>query len=95
MGERAELLVERYAVHVITTAEAAAGAETLILAVKPQDMAALLEEMVPHVPAHRLVVSVAARRCSRGSRRSAAGPDRWSAPGQCGNRPDPKGDRRV
>jgi len=58
--ERAETLRERYAVEVVTTAEAAATAETLLLTVKPQDMAALLVELAPHAPAHRLVVSVAA-----------------------------------
>ena len=34
--------------------------ESLILTVKPQDMGGLLEEMAPHTPAHRLVVSAAA-----------------------------------
>jgi len=58
--ERADLLRERYAVRIATTAEASAAAETLILTVKPQDMGALLEEMSPHTPAHRLVISVAA-----------------------------------
>ena len=59
-AERAELLRERYGVRVVTNAEAAAEAETLILTVKPQDMGALLAELAPHVPADRLVVSVAA-----------------------------------
>jgi pyrroline-5-carboxylate reductase len=58
--ERAELLRERYGVQVLSTADAVATAETLVLTVKPQDMAALLEEMAPHTPAERLVVSVAA-----------------------------------
>jgi pyrroline-5-carboxylate reductase len=58
--ERAEVLRARYAVDVLSTADAAARAETLILTVKPQDMAALLAELAPHVPADRLVVSVAA-----------------------------------
>ena len=58
--ERAEVLHGRYAVEVLSTEDAAARAETLILTVKPQDMAALLAELAPHVPADRLVVSVAA-----------------------------------
>lgn len=59
-AERAELLRERYGVEVVPNAEAAKAADTLILTVKPQDMGALLEELGPHVPADRLVVSVAA-----------------------------------
>jgi pyrroline-5-carboxylate reductase len=58
--ERAELLRERYGVKAVSNAEAAKSADTLLLTVKPQDMAALLEELAPHVPADRLVVSVAA-----------------------------------
>jgi len=58
--ERAATLRERYGVEVLGTAEAAGRADTLILTVKPQDMAALLDELAPHVPADRLVVSAAA-----------------------------------
>jgi pyrroline-5-carboxylate reductase len=58
--DRAAVLRERYGVQVASTVEAVAAAETLILTVKPQDMAGLLEEMAEHTPAHRLVVSVAA-----------------------------------
>jgi pyrroline-5-carboxylate reductase len=58
--ERAELLRERYGVEVLGNAEAAGWADTLILTVKPQDMAALLDELAPHVPADRLVVTAAA-----------------------------------
>ncbi|XVQ86578.1 pyrroline-5-carboxylate reductase [Microbispora siamensis] len=58
--ERAEALRERYGVRVAGNAEAAKLADTLILAVKPQDMAALLTEISPHVAADRLVISVAA-----------------------------------
>lgn len=59
-ADRAGLLRERYGVDVATNAEAAVAADTLLLTVKPQDMAALLEELAPHVPPDRLVVSVAA-----------------------------------
>ncbi|HEU5155475.1 MAG TPA: pyrroline-5-carboxylate reductase [Streptosporangiaceae bacterium] len=58
--ERGALLRERYGVEVATNAEAAKRADTLILAVKPQDMAVLLEDVAPHVPAGRLVISIAA-----------------------------------
>ena len=59
-SERAATLRERYGVEVLGNAEAARWAETLILTVKPQDMAALLDELTPHVPADRLVVTAAA-----------------------------------
>src|SRR5262245_15334611 len=58
--ERGVLLRERYGVQVVANAEAAKQADTLVLAVKPQDMATLLEEITPHVPAGRLVISIAA-----------------------------------
>ncbi|MCF3107098.1 MULTISPECIES: pyrroline-5-carboxylate reductase [Streptomyces] len=58
--ERAEALRARYGVETVTNAEAAKTADTLILAVKPQDMAALLAELAPHLPADRLVISAAA-----------------------------------
>jgi pyrroline-5-carboxylate reductase len=48
------------AAETVTNAEAAKTADILILAVKPQDMGALLEELSPHVPADRLVISAAA-----------------------------------
>jgi pyrroline-5-carboxylate reductase len=41
-------------------ADAAKTAGTLVITVKPQDMGALLDEIAPHVPADRLVISVAA-----------------------------------
>ena len=59
-SERAATLRERYGVEVLGNAAAAGWAETLILTVKPQDMSALLEELGPHVPADRLVVTAAA-----------------------------------
>jgi pyrroline-5-carboxylate reductase len=59
-AERAAELRERHGVEPVTNAEAAKTADTLILTPKPQDMAALLEELAPHVPAGRLVISGAA-----------------------------------
>ncbi|MDP9863542.1 MULTISPECIES: pyrroline-5-carboxylate reductase [Streptosporangium] len=59
-AERAAALRERYGVQVVSNAEAAKGADTIILAVKPQDMGSLLAEIAAHVPADRLVISAAA-----------------------------------
>lgn len=58
--ERGELLRERYGVTVASTEKAATAASTLILAVKPQDMGTLLDQLKPHVPEGRLVISMAA-----------------------------------
>lgn len=58
--ERARTLHERYGVDVVSNAEAAERADTLILAVKPQDMGALLAELDGKVAADRLVISAAA-----------------------------------
>ncbi len=59
-AERAAELQERYGIEVVTAAEAAKTASTLVITVKPQDMPALLAEIAPYVPADRLVISVAA-----------------------------------
>ncbi|MGW5678166.1 pyrroline-5-carboxylate reductase [Streptomyces sp. NPDC003860] len=59
-SDRAEELRTRYGVDPVTNAEAAKRAGTLILAVKPQDMGKLLDELAPHLPADRLVISAAA-----------------------------------
>ncbi|MGE5289295.1 MAG: pyrroline-5-carboxylate reductase [Micromonosporaceae bacterium] len=58
--ERGAELHERYGVEAVTAAEAAKAADTLVVTVKPQDMAAALAEIAPCVPRGRLVVSVAA-----------------------------------
>jgi pyrroline-5-carboxylate reductase len=58
--ERAAYLTETYGVRVLDIAEAAASATTLILAVKPQDVDAVLATIKPVVTADQLVVSVAA-----------------------------------
>ncbi|WP_129844073.1 pyrroline-5-carboxylate reductase [Streptomyces sp. RFCAC02] len=58
--EHAAALRERHGVEAVSTAEAAKTAGILILAVKPQDMDALLRELAPHLPPDRLVVSAAA-----------------------------------
>lgn len=58
--ERAAELRLRYGVECVSNEEAAKVADTLILTVKPQDMGRLLDELAPHVPADRLVISGAA-----------------------------------
>ncbi|WP_327296046.1 MULTISPECIES: pyrroline-5-carboxylate reductase [unclassified Streptomyces] len=57
---RSEELRTRYGVEPVTNQEAAERADILILTVKPQDMGKLLDELAPHVPADRLVISGAA-----------------------------------
>jgi pyrroline-5-carboxylate reductase len=59
-AERATALREAYGIGVVGAAEAAKTADTLVITVKPQDMIALLDEVAPHVPADRLIISVAA-----------------------------------
>jgi pyrroline-5-carboxylate reductase len=57
--QRVAELRERYGVEAIEAA-AAATADTLVLAVKPQDMATLLAELAPAVTSDQLLVSIAA-----------------------------------
>lgn len=59
-AERAAELAERYQVEVAGNAEAVASAETIVLVVKPQDMAGLLEEIAASVRSGALVVCIAA-----------------------------------
>lgn len=59
-ADRAAELTEKYGVRALTNVEAATEADTLVLVVKPQDMAALLDEISPHVADGNLVVSLAA-----------------------------------
>jgi pyrroline-5-carboxylate reductase len=58
--ERVTELTDRYDVKVVGNPEAAATADTLVLVVKPQDMAAVLEEVGDHLRPGTLVVSLAA-----------------------------------
>jgi pyrroline-5-carboxylate reductase len=59
--ERIDELVERYGVAgTLSNEEAVRDAEIVVLAAKPQDMAALLEEVGPHLDERHTVVSVAA-----------------------------------
>jgi pyrroline-5-carboxylate reductase len=58
--ERAAQLRDTYGIEVLSAAAAAQRAKTLIVAVKPQDMGTLLNEIGPYVSADKLVISVAA-----------------------------------
>ena len=58
--DRGAELHARYGIEVTDAASAAKLADTLVLAVKPQDMGRLLDEIAPAVPPGRLVISVAA-----------------------------------
>jgi pyrroline-5-carboxylate reductase len=57
---RVNELVQRYGVRAVTNAEAAKIADTVVLAVKPQDMDALLAELSSVITPDRLVVTIAA-----------------------------------
>ena len=58
--ERANELSQRYGVKSVSNAEAARQADTIVLAVKPQDMDVLLAELAPLVTPDRLIVTIAA-----------------------------------
>ena len=58
--ERASELAETYGVRLMGNVDAAMGADTLVLVVKPQDMDGLLAEISDHVRPGALVVSLAA-----------------------------------
>jgi pyrroline-5-carboxylate reductase len=58
--DRGAALADSYGIEVMTAATAAGLADTLVLTVKPQDMAALLGEISPKVTPSQLVISVAA-----------------------------------
>lgn len=59
-AERGEELSNRYGVRVLSAAEAAKSADTLVVAVKPQDMGRALSEIAGLVGPSQLVISVAA-----------------------------------
>jgi pyrroline-5-carboxylate reductase len=58
--DRGEQLRDAYGIDVLSASQAAAKAQTLVIAVKPQDMDALLAEISPVVTPDQLVISVAA-----------------------------------
>src|ERR1700761_9739193 len=57
---RGDELRAAYGVPVVSVAEAAAKAETLVFAVKPQDMERMLDEIADLVSPSQLVISMAA-----------------------------------
>jgi len=57
---RAKELHERFGVRVVDDVGAVADATTVLLAVKPQDLPALLDSIAPHLRPEALVVSLAA-----------------------------------
>ncbi len=59
-AERATELREKYGVRVVANTEAAAGADTVALVVKPQDMGDVLTEIAPHLRSGQVVISLAA-----------------------------------
>jgi len=59
-AERAAALADSYGIEVTTASGAASKADTLVITVKPQDMAGLLDEIAPLVRDDQLVISVAA-----------------------------------
>jgi pyrroline-5-carboxylate reductase len=59
-ADRGEELSERYGVRVLSAEEAAKSADTLVVAVKPQDMGRALAEVAGLVGPSQLVISVAA-----------------------------------
>jgi pyrroline-5-carboxylate reductase len=59
-AERSAELTKRYGVHGVDVATAAARADILVIAVKPQDIEPVLTELAPVISADRLVVSLCA-----------------------------------
>jgi pyrroline-5-carboxylate reductase len=58
--ERASQIRAAYGIETMSAAKAADQAQTLVIAVKPQDMGALLDEIKPVTSLDKLVISVAA-----------------------------------
>jgi pyrroline-5-carboxylate reductase len=58
--ERAAELADRYAVKTLSNRDAAASSDTVVLVVKPQDIAALLDEVAGALRPGALVVTIAA-----------------------------------
>jgi pyrroline-5-carboxylate reductase len=58
--ERTKMLEERYGVTGVSSADAVETADTLLVAVKPQEIGALLDELGPIVSPRNLVITIAA-----------------------------------
>ena len=59
-ADRGQGIKDKYGVDVVDNVTAMNGADTVVLAVKPQDMGDLLDEISEHISRDQLVVSVAA-----------------------------------
>jgi pyrroline-5-carboxylate reductase len=59
-ADRAKQLQKQYGVTAVSSAQAAESADTLLLAVKPQEMSLLLDELGPVVTPRNLVITIAA-----------------------------------
>jgi len=59
-ADRTSMLEERYGVTGVTTVKAVEQADTLLVAVKPQEMSALLDELASTVSPRNLVITIAA-----------------------------------
>jgi pyrroline-5-carboxylate reductase len=86
--ERAAELRDRYGIQVTDATSAAKLADTLVLAVKPQDMGRLLDEIAPAVAPDTLVISVAAGITTAFIARRLR-PGGLSDPGESGNPVNP------
>jgi pyrroline-5-carboxylate reductase len=58
--DRAKFLTEKYGVEAVTAIDAAKRADTLLVAVKPQEIGALLDELAGAVTPGNLVITIAA-----------------------------------
>jgi pyrroline-5-carboxylate reductase len=58
--ERAEELRRNYGIQVLANREAAQLADVVVIAVKPQDAPALMEELAPAIPPDKVVISICA-----------------------------------
>jgi pyrroline-5-carboxylate reductase len=58
--DRAKELSTKFGIEAVTSAEAAARADTLLVAVKPQEIVALLDELAGAVTPRNLVITIAA-----------------------------------
>jgi pyrroline-5-carboxylate reductase len=58
--DRAQELTEKFGVEAVSSVQAAERADTLLVAVKPQEIVALLDDLAPAVTPRNLVISIAA-----------------------------------
>jgi pyrroline-5-carboxylate reductase len=80
---RGEELARRYGVAVLSAADAAKGADTLVVAVKPQDMERALSEVAGLIGPSQLVISIAAGITTAFIERAlAAAPNPATGPGE-------------